>query len=198
MNSKDPQVELLTFFKALADENRLKIVGLLAQHAYSVEDLASALGLSVSATSHHLSKLARAGLVSARTEGHYYYYSLQTDQLHAMAQRLLQEETLPKPPREETQDAFERKVLASFTDDEGRVKAFPHQEKKFLVILRYVVRAFEPGVEYPEKQVNEILSRFNEDTATLRRNLVAYKLMNRQGGGGSYWRIDQKEKTDPV
>mgnify|MGYP001061433023 FL=1 len=32
--------ELVTFFKALADSNRLKIVGLLAEKSYSVEELA--------------------------------------------------------------------------------------------------------------------------------------------------------------
>jgi hypothetical protein len=51
------------------------------------------------------------------------------------------------------------------------------------------VQVFEPGARYPEKQVNEILSRFNEDTARLRRNLVDFKLMARQGGGGEYWRV---------
>ena len=35
--------ELVTFFKALADTNRLKIVGLLAEKAYSVEELAALL-----------------------------------------------------------------------------------------------------------------------------------------------------------
>jgi DNA-binding transcriptional ArsR family regulator len=55
--------ELLTFFKALADAQRLKIVGLLAQEAHTVEQLAALLNISPSTTSHHLSKLAKAGLV---------------------------------------------------------------------------------------------------------------------------------------
>jgi len=38
--------ELLTFFKALSDENRLKIIGLLAARSYTVESLAETLGLS--------------------------------------------------------------------------------------------------------------------------------------------------------
>jgi hypothetical protein len=57
------------------------------------------------------------------------------------------------------------------------------------VLLRYVLKAFEPDIRYSEKQVNEILSRFNEDTALLRRNLVDYGMMNREGGGGAYWRV---------
>lgn len=191
MNDQEQMAELLVFFKALADENRLKIIGLLATRPYSVENLAEALTLGVSTTSHHLASLSKAGLVSARAEGHYFIYSLQTETLKTMSQHLLQEENLPKLSEGLGEDAFERKVLASFTDKEGRIKAFPAQEKKHVVLLRYVLKAFEPGVRYPEKQVNEILLRFNEDTALLRRGLVDYKFMAREGGGGAYWRTDQ-------
>ena len=54
--------ELLAFFKSLSDINRLKILGLLATKAYTVEELAAALGLGASTVSHHLSKLSEAGL----------------------------------------------------------------------------------------------------------------------------------------
>lgn len=186
----EPQTqELLGFFKALADLNRLKIVGLLSQQPCSVEQLAALLDISVSTTSHHLARLAEAGLVSARTDGHYYIYSLQTEVLHQMAQRLLQGENLPRLSENVDVEAYDRKVLDAFTTSDGRIKAFPTQEKKLLVILRYAVKAFETGQHYSEKQVNEILSRYNEDTAWLRRNLVEYGLMARQGGGGEYWRV---------
>ena len=69
-------------------------------------------------------------------------------------------------------DAYDRKVLETFTDAEGRIKQFPAQRKKFEVLVRHVLKAFEHGVRYTEKQVNEILSRYNEDTAYLRRSLV--------------------------
>ncbi|MCE7861844.1 MAG: DUF2087 domain-containing protein, partial [Chloroflexi bacterium CFX2] len=42
---------------------------------------------------------------------------------------------------------------------------------------------------YSEKRVNEILSGYHEDTATLRRELVGAGLMKREGGGGEYWRV---------
>jgi predicted transcriptional regulator len=190
MIEQDQQAELLAFFKALADENRLKIIGLLAQRSYSVEKLAEALGLGISTTSHHLSRLSKAGLVSSRTDGHYYIYSLQTDTLKSMAQHLLHDEELPRLSENlvGTEEAYDRKVLANFTDAAGRITAFPAQEKKYQALLRYVLKAFEPGVRYSEKQVNEILLRYNDDTATLRRGLVEYHLMSREGGGGVYWR----------
>ena len=191
MDEQEMLAELLSFFKALADENRLKIVGLLAQHPYTVENLAMTLGLGVSTVSHHLSKLAKAGLVSVQVDGHYYVYSLQVEALKAMAQRLLREEELPRLSQDVNEDAFDRKVMATFVDINGRIKAFPAQEKKYLVLLRYVVKAFEPGVRYSEKQVNEILTRFNEDTALLRRSLVDYGMMSREKGGSAYWRAGE-------
>ena len=193
MTDQEQINSLLNFFKALADENRLKIVGLLAQKPSSVEALADALGLSAS-TSHHLARLSKSGLVSARADGHYYIYSLNTDALRGMSQHLLQEENLPALSQGAVNtgdDLFESKVMKAFIDSEGRITAFPAQEKKFLVLLRYVLKAFEPGQRYPEKEVNEILKRYNEDTASLRRGLVEYKLMQREGGGGVYWRAEE-------
>ena len=190
MDAPSTGEELLNFFRALADANRLRIVGLLAQQPSTVEGLAAALNLGASTVSHHLSKLAKAGLVSARTDGHYYIYSLQTDALQAMAQRLLSVEELPRLSVDANLDAYDRKVLANFLDDEGRIKAFPAQEKKFQVILRHVVKSFEPGQRYTEKQVNEILARYHKDTASLRRGLIEYHLMARQTGGGEYWRTE--------
>lgn len=68
--------ELVAFFKVLSDANRLKIVGLLAQKSYSVEELAALLALKASTVSHHLSKLSKVGLVHARTESYYNVYQL--------------------------------------------------------------------------------------------------------------------------
>jgi len=190
MTEQENMAELLEFFRALADENRLKIIGLLAQKPSSVGDLAKALGLSISTTSSKLSSLAHVGLVKAEPDGHYFIYSLQADALKSMAKRLLQEDSLPKLSEGIGEDAYDQKVLKTFLDREGRIKAFPAQEKKFQSILRYVLKEFEPGRRYPEKEVNEIILRFNEDTASIRRGFIEYKMMAREGGGGDYWRID--------
>jgi len=183
--------ELLVFFKALADPSRLKLVGLLAQQSYTVEQLAAMLNLGVSTTSHHLTRLAKAGLVTAQADGYYNVYSLRTEVLSEMARRLLRKEDLPKLAQEVDRTSYDRKVLAAFSKPDGSFRAFPVQEKKFLVLLRHAAEAFEPGKKYTEKQVNQILSRFHEDTAQLRRGLVAYQLMAREGGGGKYWRLEQ-------
>ena len=71
------------------------------------------------------------------------------------------------------------------------MKAFPAQRKKMEAILRYVLKAFEPGKRYSEKDVNELLSHYCEDTATLRRELVEYRMLAREGGGGEYWLVKE-------
>jgi len=192
MAHQDQIGELVAFFKALAEPSRLRIIGLLAQRPQSVEQLASALRLGESTVSHHLARLASAGLVSARAEGYYSIYALHTGALGAMARKILHEDELPTLAAGIDADAFDRKVLATFADERGRIRAFPAQEKKFLVILRHILREFEPGVRYPEKKVNQILSRFSADTATLRRALVEHGMMAREGGGGAYWRPQER------
>ena len=190
MDNETMANELLEFFKALAEPNRLKIVGLLAQQSYSGEQLAALLHVSESTVSHHLARLQEAGLVSAVPQGYYSIYSLEVDALMAQARRLLSRAELPKLAEDVDLAAFDRKVLANFTAADGRITQFPVQQAKFLVLLRYVLKDFEPGVRYGEKKVNEILARYNEDTARLRRSLVEFRLMAREGGGGDYWRID--------
>lgn len=185
--------EVLEVFKALADPNRLRIVGSLAQRPHAVEELAANLGLGASTVSHHLSRLSRAGLVTARAEGYNNVYSLQLDALQTMARRMLSREELTTLATDVDVDSFDRKVLSAFTAADGSITTFPVQEKKYRVLLRHVLRAFEPGSRYTEKEVNAVLLRFNKDTARLRRSLVEFGMMRREGGGGAYWRTPEEE-----
>jgi len=66
---EEEQQAALQFFRALADESRLKIVGLLANGERGVDELADALKLRAPTVSHHLAKLREAGLVRMRAEG---------------------------------------------------------------------------------------------------------------------------------
>lgn len=193
MDTNENFDDLLVFFKTLSDKNRLKIVGLLAEQPLSVEQLAEKLNLTSSTVSHHLTRLSRARLVSARAEGYYSIYQLETKNLEDMAQRMLAKEALVPTSVEPELDDYDQKVLRTYLDANNRIKNFPNKSKKITAILRFVVKAFEPGKQYPEKEVNTILSQFSDDTAFLRRNLIEYGLMERQGGGGYYWRSVKSE-----
>ncbi|OGN95141.1 MAG: hypothetical protein A2Z71_03375 [Chloroflexi bacterium RBG_13_50_21] len=188
---KDEQ--LLTFFKALADANRLKIVGLLSQHPYSVEQLAALLNLRSPTVSHHLKLLSEAGLVSARAESYYNLYQLESGVLEQIASQLVAQDKLPSMASEVDLEAYDRIVLRNILLPDGRLKVIPAQRKKREVVLKHILKSFQPEVHYSEKQVNEILVRFHEDTATLRREMIVYKMMQR--AEGEYWRIDDQTPT---
>ena len=191
MDIEQPTGELIDFFKALADANRLKILGLLAQDGYSVEQLAALLELRPSTVSHHLARLSEAGLVSARAESYYNVYSLEAGTLEAMAQRLLAEDTLPALAEGVDMQSYERKVIDDYTLPGGRLKTIPAQRKKLEVVLQHIVQDFEPGTHYSEAQINAILSAYHDDTATLRREMVGYRLLERNAG--EYWRPEYEQ-----
>ncbi len=181
--------ELVTFFKALADSNRLKIVGLLAERSYSVEELAELLQLKPSTVSHHLSRLSEAGLVKAHSESYYNVYRLDQSVLEQKARTMFTQVELSNVAAEVDADAYDKKVIRDYARKDGSLKTLPAQRKKLEAVLRYVVKAFDTDKRYSEKQVNEILKHYHEDTATLRRELVGFGLMQREGGGGEYWRV---------
>ncbi len=187
---------LLAFFKALADGNRLKIVGLLAQQSYSVEQLAAMLHLRPSTVSHHLSRLSDAGLVSGRAESYYNVYALESEALRSVALSLLSSEVLPAVAASVDIDAYDRKVLTDFLLPDGHLKFIPAQRKKLEAVLRHIAVEFQPGMRYTEKQVNDLLSRFHADTATLRRELIGYRLLAR--AGGEYWKLENNINKNSV
>jgi Uncharacterized protein conserved in bacteria len=181
--------ELVTFFKALADANRLKIVGLLAEKPYSVEELATLLKLKPPTISHHLAKLVEAGLIKSHAESYYNVYQLDQAALNAKTRTMFSQQELSNVASEVDADAYDNKVIKDYARRDGSLKTLPSQRKKLEAILRYIVQAFDMEKRYSEKQVNEILARYHADTATLRRELVGFGLMQREGGGGEYWRV---------
>jgi len=193
MENTEKIQELINFFKALADPNRLKIIGLLAQQDLSGEQIAEMLAVSPSTISHHLSRLSKSGLVSARAESYYNIYTLNAKRLESLSKELLAPDQLPAFVREVNMDAYDQKVVKNFTNPDGTLKSIPGQMKKMKAILLYILPDFEPERRYPEKEVNQILERYHEDYAQLRRNLIDTGLMKRENG--IYWKVEQPQTS---
>ena len=172
--------QLLLFFKAMGDKTRLRILGLIASEERSVQEIASALGLKEPTVSHHLGKLKECGLAAMRPEGTTHFYALAEDRLSAFL-RDLSPKVLQEVSEDLDTDAFDRKTLQTFFVD-GRLTVIPAQHKKRLVVLRRLVEEFAFDTPYTEKEVNAMLLRFHEDTATLRREFIASRLMTREKG----------------
>lgn len=81
------------------------------------------------------------------------------------------------------------KVLKTYFKNglDGGIDLIPSKEKKKLIILQHILKRFEIGKTYNEKEVNEILKTVNVDFVSLRRHLVEYGFIDRSNDGASYW-----------
>ncbi len=167
--------------RALADPERLAIAGALARGPTTGAALAEQLGVPVARVRRHLIRLAGAGV--ARLEADRRTYRLEPETLRRAA-------TEVGPPREAgvalgaVFDQEESVLRAYFRG--GRLREMPAKQSKRRIVLERLAMEFEVGVRYPEREVNQILGRFNNDYATLRRFLVDEGLLSR--AGGEYWR----------
>ena len=67
--------QLLTSFKALSDETRLRLIQVLGKYELNVNELTTLLGMGQSRVSRHLKILAESGLLTARRDGLWVFYS---------------------------------------------------------------------------------------------------------------------------
>lgn len=77
-------------------------------------------------------------------------------------------------------------VLERFFTPAGRLHTIPSKHAKLMLVLDRIAQSFEPGIRYPEAEVNAILLGFHDDFAALRRYLVENGFLTREGG--IYWR----------
>ncbi len=106
--------ELVSIFKALSDETRLRIVKLLEQGELCVCDLVAALGMVQPKVSFHLSVLKEAGFITDRKQGRWIHYRLDdSDMLRRMLLLSVCERISDGAAAED------RKRLIRFLEDKG-------------------------------------------------------------------------------
>ena len=178
------QPEILSFVKAMASAERLRIVGVLVRGGATQSEIATRLGMSVREVFNHLSFLAEVGVIH-ETDG---VFDLDEKAIESFARGQFEGK---RPAYEASQEEPEdvRKVLKSFLNADGSLKHIPPQGNKLLIVLNFIVDAFAFDTNYTEKEVNTILRRFHVDTAALRRYLVDNGLMDRENDGTRYWRV---------
>ena len=172
------QTDALRFFRGLADPSRLGLLGILAVRNANVEELAGSLGLDEPVVLRHLGYLRGQGLLTIRTEETSPRYRLDMDALRALGRALQPSDEVPPPAVDGNTTEWERQIVGNFFRGE-RLTKIPAGHEKRRAILRWLAGRFEPGVDYPERQVNETLGRHHPDFAALRRYLVDEGLMTR-------------------
>jgi hypothetical protein len=171
-------VDPATVVGLLADPTRLKVVAALALGASTLQDVAEAAHLPLKDVALAARRLARGGLV--RRDG--VALELRTEQFGAIVRAAAEAAPRPEPLSD---DPAEDAVLTAFVR-RGRLVSIPAQQSKRRVVLEHIVRVFEPGIRYPEREVNALLSVWHADHAALRRYLVDEGLLSREAG--EYWR----------
>lgn len=182
---------LLDFFRALANESRLKLIGLLAERERNGQELAALLGLKEPTVSHHLALLTGLGLVRRRPDGNTHWWSLDVDALIGLNRRLSSSADIAALADGVERDTWDRRVLDNFLTADGRLKEIPASRKKRWVVLRFLADRFAVDRRYAEAELNEILKRHHEDSATLRREMIGYRMMARDHG--VYWRLPEDQ-----
>ena len=184
--------EILSFVKALASADRLRIVGMLVRGKATQSDIAEQLHLPARDVFNHLAFLVQVGIIN-EADG---FYDLNEKAIESFARGQF-EGKRPTFEGKEQKSEDVRKVLKNFLNADGTLKQIPPMGNKLLIVLNFIVDAFAFETNYTEKEVNSILRRFHVDTAALRRYLVDHGLMARESDGTKYWRVKAKEETLP-
>lgn len=172
--------DVIRLFKCLADRSRLQILRSLIQEDMYVERLAERLGLTSATISFHMKKLEEVGAVTSYKDQYYTMYSFCREAFMVSVLDLICEASDESAEQERRDQEYRAKVIDSFFEY-GKLLSIPAQRKKKRICLEEMARAFELGRAYQESEVNEILLRFHEDYCTIRRDMIAEKLMERSG-----------------
>ena len=159
--------------QALASGNRLELLEFLAQGERSVDALAKLSGLSVANTSRHLQVLRQAGLVQARKEGQFVYYSVSGGgvikllaALQEVAQHNVAEVTKLVHEYLDAKDAFEPVSVAELA---GRIREGLVTVVDVRPSEEYAAGHLPGAINLPVSKIDEQLARLPRD-----REVVAY------------------------
>ncbi|MFK9091116.1 metalloregulator ArsR/SmtB family transcription factor [Bacillus salipaludis] len=173
--------KIVEFHKALGDLTRVRIIALLRQGPLNGQAIAEKLGLKPPTITHHIAKLRDVGLIKERRDKNTIYFSLNTKILEMSAKGILTVGTGGDPNMEMSVTEEERSaIIKNFLTKDGKLKNYPAQRKKKLVVLAHITKGLEFGKIYQEKEINEYLKQFHDDYATLRRELIMCQYMYRE------------------
>ena len=181
------QESALKIFKCLSDMSRLRIVQSLTRGEMYTELLAERLAVTPSTVSFHMKKLEEAGIVVSRKEQYYTVYSLNRDVLGATLLDVAASGPEQVDEQQKREEEYRQKVIDTFFEY-GKLKAIPAQRKKRRIVLEEILKDFEMGKTYDEKEVNLIIAAYHDDFCTIRREMILEGLMMRDHQ--SYWRIE--------
>ena len=175
---------LMLFGRAVSDPMRVRILALLIEEERPMygQELAEHLNVTPQTISHHLHILKNGGLIREERENAYRYYSLDTASIQHLRETLFADNHFSLPTRQEGRE----RVLGIFFQN-GRLVSIPKNRAQRRLVLEELAHVFEWGRLYDEREVNNILKPFHDDTASLRRAMIEEQILLRDGG--RYWLV---------
>ncbi|KOG29126.1 DUF2087 domain-containing protein [Streptomyces resistomycificus] len=177
-----------TLARLFAEESRVRVFAAVALGARGPAEVARAAGLSTKETALALLRLREQGVITAGDDGALRVaYDLFKEQARAAVRRQAEQAEVGRAEVEPVGgDERTDMILRTFVR-QGRLLRLPAQWTRKKLVLRYIAeQTFEPGIEYPERIVNEKLRAWSEggetDHVTLRRYLVDLHELRRDEG----------------
>jgi hypothetical protein len=175
--------------RALADPERLAILGVLARRDAGSASLSEILEFPVKRVRSHLNRLTSTGIVRLQPDRR--TYRLDPETLRWAAEQVGPARVAGMALGAASED--EEAVLRTFFRN-GRLAEIPTKRAKRVIVLQRVALEFEAGRRYDEKEVNAVVGRFFNDYAALRRYLVDEGFLDRDHG--EYWRSGGRVDVD--
>ena len=76
--------------------------------------------------------------------------------------------------------------IVQFFRPDGTLISIPVKPAKKFAVLQRIASELPPDTKYPEKQLNLIIAKYHQDTAALRRHMIEYGILERDGES-VYW-----------
>ena len=167
---------LLQFFKAIGQPERLKTVGLLANNAYTIPELATILDMKETAVSRSIRTLQKAKLVEEVRHSQPPQFQLNRTELSKM-QHIVEGANTP--------ETFEQRILNQYVQNET-LQAIPQDDAEREIILNWLTEKFDLQKRYTESEVTAIVANYYPYPLTLRRLLADNQFLMHTGR--HYWR----------
>lgn len=167
------QIEaLVTFLQAAGQQERLQILGILAERPTTVPELAKRTGLKETAVLKHIGRLQKADLLETTAPS---TYQLDNKALEQINQVVFQRGD------SQNKETVRQRVLRHYTDGASLMR-LPDNEAELIEILSWLAELFQLKMSYPEQVVNVLIHQAHPDHAQMRRLLVDYGFLTRSRG----------------
>ena len=83
--------------------------------------------------------------------------------------------------------------IDQFFNPDGTLISIPVKPAKKIAVLHRIAQDLSPTTKYPEKELNAIIAKYHDDTAAIRRHMIEYGILERDGESVYWVSIDQRQ-----